>query len=655
MTPLSKLDRWWTGVVGVLAVGYAAWSLAMPPSGLRSIAGLALVLVAQGVAALSALWAARRLVPGAERRTWRVFGTGWLLWTIGAVLNWGTWGLRGALPAIPSASDLLYLAGAFSFLWALASYPANPPERFGRLRDLLDVLIITLAVLTMGWFALLRPVVNALLASSIVVFWTGIRPALDLLFLALLLRVSLLVGPAFERRPLALLGATGALLTLGDLVGGYQLLLGEFQPGTWIDLAWIGAAWAAALAAIAMRPAAEGVGPQGGQARRRIEALLPIVFTYAVVGFTLLDAYLTKSIDSAGLAVSVALSALLVARQGVVAGQSEMRQYASLVHASADLAFICDRSGRLRLYNPAFAGALGAPAKPSQPVSLTEFLAGTPSIDNILLTSATAGWSGEVFLRRRDGTSFPALLTLRPVENPQGPEALIAGNGVDLTGIRGREDALRTALRDVAAARTELQSLNVELERKVEARTAQLQRIVQDLDRLNRELKELDKLKTEFVTLVSHELRAPLTNIRSGLELMLAAHPTLESSVRETLTIVEDEAARLGRFVEAILDLSALEAGRFPLQPYPVSIVQSARLAVERFRGHPAYGRMQVAMPADLPEVTADERALGSVFLHLLDNAAKYAGSGPITVGAEAAPDRVNVHIEDSGPGIPEA
>ena len=654
MTRLRNLTRWWTAGVGALAAAYAAWSLNTPASAARSDAALALILLAQVGAALSALRAARDLPPGAGRRTWRVMGTGWLLWSIASALRWGHWLLRGSLPAVPSVPELLYLAGAFSFLWSLASYPVNPPERFGRLRELLDVAMLTLSVLTLSWFTILRPVVNAFLAPPVQVFWAGVRPAMDLVFLALLLRVSLLIGRAFEARPLLLLGATGLLLAVGDLLAGYETVLGDLTPGTWLDLAWIAAAWAAALAAHSTGPAGEAVRSSIGHGRRRIEALLPIAFTYAVVGFTLIDAYLTGSIDKAGLTVSVALSALLLARQGVVAGQTEMRQYASLVNASADLAFICDETGRLRLFNPAFSTALGPTPRPVPPVNLKEYLTGTASVDAILASAAVEGWTGEVFLRRKDGSSFPALLTLRPVENLRGPGTLIAGTGVDLTGIRAREDALRGALQDVAAARTELQSLNVGLERKVEARTAELKRMVQDLDRLNRELKELDKLKSEFVTLVSHELRAPLTNIRSGLELMLAAHPSLDVSIRDTLTLVEDEASRLGRFVEAILDLSALEAGRFPLRPYPVSLAQTASLSVERFRGHPAYTRMHVELPAGLPDVTADERALGSVFFHLLDNAAKYAPTGAITILAEAGAESVEVRIDDSGAGIPE-
>lgn len=639
----------------LLAASYGAWSSMTTLTPERPAVALGALLASQVLAALTALRGGRAAGGGDGSRVWRILATGWLLWAIASAVQWGTWLLRGLLPGIPSLVDLLHLAGSISFLWAMASYPVYPPERFGRLRELLDVSILTLAVLTLTWLSLLRPVLYGLLSPPILVFWAGVRPALDAAVLALVLRVILLAGRPPEARPLLLLGGAGLVILAGDLVAGYRMVLDGYLPGTALDTSWMAGALLGAWAGLAVAPPDRQRPPQaGGRGRRRAEGLLPIAFTYAVVGFTLLDASLTGEIDRAGLAVSVALSVLLVARQGVVAGQSEMRQYASLLNASADMAFICEDSGKLRLFNPAFASALGLELKGPRGLSLAEFMAPETPLEAMLSEVGSDGWAGEVSLRRRDGTSFPTMLTLKPVEGLPGPQTLVAGTGVDLTAIKARETELRLALHDVAAARSDLESLNTDLERKVEARTEQLAKMVEDLDRLNQDLKELDKLKSEFVALVSHELRAPLTNIRSGLELLLASHPSLDDPVRDSLSLVEEEAARLGRFVEAILDLSSLEAGKFPLRLSAVSLEQTARLAVDRFRGHPAYARMQIQLLPDVPEVQADERALGSVFFHLLDNAAKYGGSGPITIEAKAGPDGVDVLVDDNGPGIPE-
>jgi len=160
-------------------------------------------------------------------------------------------------------------------------------------------------------------------------------------------------------------------------------------------------------------------------------------------------------------------------------------------------------------------------------------------------------------------------------------------------------------------------------------------------------------MKTEFVALVSHELRAPLTNIRSGVELILNSDSGLTTSVRESLTLVEAETRRLAHFVGTILDISALEAGRFPLQPHSVPVESIARKACSRFSEDHGGNRLSFDLPHDLPAVVADEQALESVFFHLFDNALKYAPEGDIWVKGWVEGASVYIAVSDAGPGIP--
>ncbi len=109
----------------------------------------------------------------------------------------------------------------------------------------------------------------------------------------------------------------------------------------------------------------------------------------------------------------------------------------------------------------------------------------------------------------------------------------------------------------------------------------------------------------------------------------------------------------MGRFVEMILDLSALEAGRFPLRPGPVDLAQSAGRVAARLRAQPGESRVHIELPDTIPPVLADQRAIESIFFHLLDNALKYAPEGDIRVEAEVDPQGVTVSVIDRGPGIP--
>ncbi len=105
--------------------------------------------------------------------------------------------------------------------------------------------------------------------------------------------------------------------------------------------------------------------------------------------------------------------------------------------------------------------------------------------------------------------------------------------------------------------------------------------------------------------------------------------------------------------MEAILDLSALEAGRFPLRLQALDLGRMADEAAGRFQPLPQGRRIVVSQARSAPPVLADERALASVFYHLIDNGLKYAPSGDIRLEAEADAQVVRLSVRDFGEGIP--
>jgi len=328
-------------------------------------------------------------------------------------------------------------------------------------------------------------------------------------------------------------------------------------------------------------------------------------------------------------------------------------QFAALINATSDLAFVCTPEGEIQLSNPALRKAIGD--EKTQNVNLFFQIEGDKpaSFDTLLDRALDEGWSGEVVIVGEGGSRLPVYLSLNPIQAARGQSALLAGTAHDLTMIRERETDLRNALEQIALARNDLARLNAELEDKVEGRTRELEDSVADLERLNEELKTLDNLKSEFVALVSHELRAPLTNIRGGIELVLKSRSKLGKKASQSLQLVQDEIERLSLFVETILDLSALEAGRFQLTLSPLSIAEVLERTIARFPARTVKSRVKTKIDKNMATVIADARALDSVFFHLLDNAAKYAPSGDIIIEAHEEPEVVVVTIVDSGPGIP--
>lgn len=255
---------------------------------------------------------------------------------------------------------------------------------------------------------------------------------------------------------------------------------------------------------------------------------------------------------------------------------------------------------------------------------------------------------------RKDGSTFPASLALRPMQWRRVAHKSLAGTAHDLTQTKQQQVTLQQAYEEVAAAQAQLEVFNTNLEQLVAEKTASLHRAYAQLEQQNRTLQSVDEMKTDFVSMVSHELRAPLTNISSGIELVLDDQTSIPGSVAEALSLVQTETHRLSNFVETILDVSALDAGHAPFYASPVAL-EPVISAVRRQMAHlPGFERIVWIFPDTMPFVLADERALNSVFVHLLDNALKYAPGSPVEVNARlAAPGKLEVEIRDSGPGIP--
>ncbi|HSR32643.1 MAG TPA: ATP-binding protein [Anaerolineae bacterium] len=202
-------------------------------------------------------------------------------------------------------------------------------------------------------------------------------------------------------------------------------------------------------------------------------------------------------------------------------------------------------------------------------------------------------------------------------------------------------------------AQAEIRRLNASLEQQVTERTLSLQQAYQELEEKNRELRTLDQLKSEFVSLVSHELRAPLTNINGGIELLLSG-PGLSPHCRDTLRILGEQSQRLTQLVETILSISAIEARRWPLTPGPVAVPPLVQAAIREMI--PCLGRRQIRWQGvdDLPFAWADEVSMAQVLTNLLDNAIKYSpDESEITIDAQATADTIRITVADEGPGIP--
>ncbi len=177
------------------------------------------------------------------------------------------------------------------------------------------------------------------------------------------------------------------------------------------------------------------------------------------------------------------------------------------------------------------------------------------------------------------------------------------------------------------------------------------------LSEQNDRLRELDRLKDEFVSLVSHELRTPLTSIRGYVELLLDDGEALTSDQRRFLEIVDRNSSRLLELVADLLFLAQIEAGKLAIEVATVDLNRVVEECVET--SSPAADARGIDLSARLerlPKIQGDPARLAQVLDNLVSNAVKFTPrGGRVEVRLEEQAGSAVLEVEDSGLGIPEA
>jgi PAS domain S-box-containing protein len=220
-------------------------------------------------------------------------------------------------------------------------------------------------------------------------------------------------------------------------------------------------------------------------------------------------------------------------------------------------------------------------------------------------TSQGTTWQGEITNRRKDGSTYEAALTITPVLNP-------TGTVINYVSV----------YHDISA------------------------------------LKEIDRLKSRFVSDVSHELRTPLTNIRLYLDLI--ARVKDRGKTERYLKTLSRESDRLANLIDDLLSLSRIDVGTTQLYRRPMNVNGLLRSLAEDRRSLAAKQGLQLEImtTSDLPEIQGDERLLSQVFTNLLTNAMNYTQDGGVIslrthAETDASGEWIVVEVEDSGLGIP--
>ncbi|MEE8568330.1 MAG: GAF domain-containing protein [Anaerolineales bacterium] len=167
---------------------------------------------------------------------------------------------------------------------------------------------------------------------------------------------------------------------------------------------------------------------------------------------------------------------------------------------------------------------------------------------------------------------------------------------------------------------------------------------------------ELEELRTDLISMVFHDLRSPLGNILSSLEVMQASISDDDEAGQSVLSIAQRSGRRASRLVESLLDLDRLEAGQAVLEKTRAAIDVLITEAVEEV--HPtaeAKGHViKFDLASNMPDVEMDVDMIRRVLINLVENAVKHTrGGGHITVAVREKDDHIIVGVKDSGKGIP--
>jgi PAS domain S-box-containing protein len=326
--------------------------------------------------------------------------------------------------------------------------------------------------------------------------------------------------------------------------------------------------------------------------------------------------------------------------------RASQRRLASITSASADAILSIDPEQRIELWNKGAELLFGYSPEEivgqSFKVLFENKEPGQVELqwldEKVRLEGFVRGY--ETTCRRADGRLVQVELTATGLSDDHG---VLIGKSVilrDITARKQREE--------------EIKRLNASLNQQVADRTRQLTEKVLELGRANEELKKLDQMRSEFVSLVSHQIRGPLTNMSGALERMRTGCSLVNDTCNRMFMILTSQVERLDLLVQDVLNAARIESGDLVLHREPISILPIVTQVVEQTRARNTSRLISLPAKPGLPLVYADRDHVAEVLANLLDNADKYSPpEGKVEIEVDADQENVTVSVRDHGSGIP--
>jgi PAS domain S-box-containing protein len=317
----------------------------------------------------------------------------------------------------------------------------------------------------------------------------------------------------------------------------------------------------------------------------------------------------------------------------------------SIMTASADAIVGVDQSGRIESWNRGAEQIFGIAAAELRGRPLAALFGGGASAE------VEAHWLIQNveqlgFLRGHETLCRDRL----------GREIAVELTATHLTDDSGQSLGLAVILRDITERKQrdlEIRRLNASLNARVLEQTQELAQKIEELAGKNSRLRDLDRMRSEFVSITSHQIRAPLTNMRGATERMQSDCSAMTPTCTRMFAILEQQIGRLERLVRDVLNVTRIEAGELVIDPEPISLLPVVEQVVEQTRARSTGCRFRIIHYPGLPLIFADRDRVAEVLSNLLDNAEKYSDPGAnIEIRLRADETEVVLAVRDCGRGL---
>jgi PAS domain S-box-containing protein len=260
---------------------------------------------------------------------------------------------------------------------------------------------------------------------------------------------------------------------------------------------------------------------------------------------------------------------------------------------------------------------------------------------------------------KKNGVEFPVEVNLSYYT--QKKDSYVLAFITDISGRKESERKLVTQKEQLEKVTSDVKKLNIELENKVGERTLILQEALQELERSQMELsdalskeKELNEIKSRFVSMASHEFRTPLSTVLSSAALLARYTLTEEQDKREKhIRRIKESVKHLNDLLEDFLNLGKLEEGRVFTQVVKFNMKEQVKDVIDEIRGMLKTGQDMVLDFSGDEYFITDNRLLKNILLNLLSNAIKFSDEGKlIYINIQNPGNKVILQVKDQGIGI---